>query len=99
MIAHLVLFRFKPGIAPDSEAAHALHAQMLALPAQISEIRDWRCGFNTTPDADAEDYALYATFETRDALHRYFEHPAHLRLVESISPLVDLKFVDIGSVD
>ncbi|GAA5159588.1 Dabb family protein [Viridibacterium curvum] len=95
MITHVVLCRFKAGITPDSDAATSLDAMLKALPTQISDILEWRCGFNTTPDPAASDYLLYATFADRDALNRYFEHPAHLAVVTQALKIADLSFADI----
>jgi quinol monooxygenase YgiN len=97
VITHVVLLRFKPGVSAGSEAALALHAALAALPAAISEIRSWRCGFNLTPDAQAADYVLVAEFDDAAALHRYFAHPAHAAVLATVDALADLQFADCCS--
>lgn len=95
MITHVVLLRFISGHTPDSEAARAMHAALLALPSQIEEIRSWQCGFNRTPDAQAADYVLVAGFDDEVALYRYFEHPAHVVVLDAMTGVVELVFGDL----
>lgn len=94
MIHHLVLFRFAPDASADTRAA--LAAMLDGLPAKVAQIRGWQHGANVTPDADAWDYALHATFETPADLHAYFDHPDHLAGLEALAGRLELKFVDIA---
>jgi len=96
MITHVVLFKLDPGVSAQGAAAQAFHAAMLALPAQIPQIRAWRCGFNCTPDPQAYDYVLVAEFDDQAALFAYFEHPAHVAAVEKLAGVGDLVFGDIS---
>ncbi len=94
MIAHLVLFTLKPGIAMDDpRVMHAISA-MHALPKHIPAIRGWEHGRNTTADTLAADYALHALFDDEAALHGYFEHPAHLPVLEAWDAVATLAFAD-----
>ncbi len=95
MITHVVLFKMFEGVTPESEQGRRFHEAMLALPGKIEEIRDWQCGFNITEDAEAYDYALVARFDSRAALHRYFDHPAHLELLAMLGTVAQLRFGDI----
>lgn len=95
MISHVVLLRFKPGVSADSVAAREAHAAMLELPAKIPFIRDWRCGFNVTPDPLAYDYILVSGFDTQTDLFAYFDHPDHLKVVARWEPIADLVFGDM----
>lgn len=97
MITHVVLFKLLPGVAPEAEAAQAFHAAMLDLPGKIPLIRHWQCGFNTVPDAQAADYVLVAGFDNETDLFAYFEHPAHLVLLNSLEGLAELIFGDLRS--
>jgi hypothetical protein len=97
VITHVVLFKLLPGIRPDSHAAQAFHSAMQALPAKISLIRSWQCGFNTVEDAQAADYVLVAGFETEADLFAYFEHPAHTAVLQQLEGLAELLFGDIPS--
>ncbi len=94
MIAHLVLFRFKPGFTRDDARVAALVRELNALPGRIPAIKSWEHGFNMTADADAWDYGLRAVFEGEADLHAYFDHPAHLPVVEECLAIADLAFAD-----
>ena len=95
MIAHLVLFRLRPGVAGDDPRLRAVAAAMDRLPGLIPQIRSWEHGPNRTPDAQAWDWALRALFDDEAALHAYFEHPAHLPVLGQWEALADLAFCDI----
>ena len=94
MIAHLVLFTLKTGVARnDPRVMHAVSA-MQALPKQIPAIRGWEHGANITADAQAADYALRALFDNEADLHAYFEHPAHLPVLDAWDAVATLSFAD-----
>jgi hypothetical protein len=94
MIAHLVLFKFHPGIGRENPQVVALHAAMRELPQRIAQIRAWEHGFNLTADAQAWDYALRAAFDDERDLHAYFDHPQHLPLLAAWNAVADLAFAD-----
>lgn len=94
MVVHLVLFRLKPGIEANDPRLARLAADMDTLPSKIPQIRGWEHGPNLTRDADAWDYGLRATFENEAALYEYFEHPAHLPVVEGWNEIASLAFAD-----
>lgn len=95
MLTHVVLFRFLEGFNASSAEAQAMHAALQKLPGLIDEIRDWQCGFNTTPDTLAWDYTIVATFHSRDDLYSYLEHPAHVSAVEMIERIAEIRFCDL----
>ncbi len=94
MIVHLVVFRLNPDIARDDERVQRFAAAMLELPGKIDLIRDWQHGFNATADADACDYGLRAGFDNGDDLLAYFEHPAHLPLIELWNEIGTMTYCD-----
>jgi len=94
MIAHVVLFRLKPGVGRDDPRLRAVVAAMGDLPRQIPEILGWQHGYNLTEDADAWDYALHAQFAGQSELHTYFDHPAHRPVVDQWLAIADLAFAD-----
>jgi len=96
MIAHLVLFRLKPGVARDDPRVARVTAEMARLPAQIPSIRGWEHGFNLTPDTQAWDYGLRALFDGEADLHAYFDHPAHLPVLDQWDAISDLAFCDFA---
>jgi hypothetical protein len=96
MIAHLVLFRFKPGVAAGDGRVEDLVRNLDALPGKIPAIKSWQHGFNVTADADAWDYGLRAVFDSEADLHAYFDHPAHLPVAEQCLAIADLAFADFA---
>jgi hypothetical protein len=94
MIVHLVLFRLKPGVGKDDPRLAQRLAGMAELPKQIPLIRGWEHGANLTPDAQAWDYGLRATFDNEGDLHAYFEHPAHLPELKGWNEIAELAFAD-----
>ncbi len=95
MVTHVVLFRFLNGVRSDSPVARSMHSVLQKLPGLIDEIRDWQCGFNSTPDEKAWDYLLVATFQSREDLYAYFEHPEHVAAVEMIDKIAEIRFADL----
>lgn len=95
MIVHLVLFKLKPGIGIDDPRLAAAARAMDALPHDIPLIRGWHHGPNLTDDPLAWDYGLQAIFNSRTDLESYFDHPAHLPVVERWDEIAELRFVDI----
>jgi hypothetical protein len=94
MIAHLVLFRLKPGIAPDDARIERVVRMMSELPRRIPVIRGWEFGRNLTRDDEAWDFGLIARFDNEADLHAYFEHPAHLPALELWNEIATLAFAD-----
>ena len=94
MISHLVLFKFKAGIAVGDERVERVVAGMRQLPERIPLIRTWEHGFNMTPDAQAWDYGLRATFSNPADLHAYFEHAEHVLVLSQWEEIGDLIFCD-----
>ncbi len=103
MIQHLVLFKLKRGVEWDDPRLVDVIAALDTLPEQVVNIRAWEHGFNVTKkpeDGDysplqSRDYALRAVFDDEAALHHYFDHPAHLPVVEAWEAIADLAYCDI----
>lgn len=99
MIAHLVLFRLKPGVRREDPRVRRWVAAMVALPGSIGSIRGWEHGWNETADEqawEAWDYGLRALFDDREALEAYFAHPAHQPLLAQWEEIGELAFCDFG---
>jgi hypothetical protein len=94
VISHLVLFKFKPGIGAGDERVERAVAGMRQLPTRIALIRAWEHGFNVTPDEQAWDYGLRATFSSTADLHTYFEHDDHVAVLRQWEEVGDLIFCD-----
>lgn len=97
MIRHLVLFKLRQEVAATDPRLPAIERMMQELPQKIPQIRDWRFGRNVTPDAEAWDYGLMATFETVADLNAYFDHPAHQPVLAAWNELTTLAFVDFAA--
>jgi len=78
MIVHIVLFKFQE---PVPENVGTAQAMLNALPAKIAEIKHFDVGVDVVRSARAYDLALYAKFESTDALQAYQIHPAHQEVV------------------
>lgn len=94
MIAHLVLFKFRPDVARDDERVRSAVEGLANLPAAMPSIRGWEHGFNLTADAQAWDYGLRALFDGEADLHAYFDHPGHLPVLALWEAIADLSFCD-----
>ena len=79
MILHLVLIRFKPGVA--SEAIARAGSALLAMRGRIPEIRDVRWGPNLGPSAGDYPYVLAVTADDMAAVQRYLDHPVHVQTI------------------
>lgn len=86
MLRHVVLFQFS--CPADDPRVAAAAAALLALPAEIAEIRGIAFGPNRAPDAGAWTHVLQVDVDDLDALGRYAAHPAHVRVVrEHLAPI------------
>ncbi|MBL8447756.1 MAG: Dabb family protein [Zoogloeaceae bacterium] len=97
MIHHLVLFRILEDDA--ARACRELGEALDRLGMEVDSLATaWRHGPNSTPDAEASDYALLAEFADRGALETYFVHPAHMALLEGFAGRVALAFADLAAL-
>jgi hypothetical protein len=94
MIAHLVMFKLRPGVAREDARVAAAAAALQELPGLIPAIKAWQHGFNLTADAEAWDYGLHSVFASETELHGYFEHPAHLPALGLWNEIATLAFTD-----
>ena len=81
-------------MARDDARLQAAVAAMSDLPRKIPAIKAWHHGFNLTADAEAWDYGLHSVFASEAELHGYFEHPAHLPVLEQWNDVATLAFAD-----
>lgn len=86
MIRHIVAFRFT---VPSSDPRFARMARALhGLVHEIPEIRALAFGPNLGPSAEEWTHVLIVTMQDMDAVQRYLEHPAHVRVVQDhIAPI------------
>lgn len=87
MINHIVLMKFKPDISDD--AIHDLEKSLDDLPNKIVEIQAYEFGRDQVHSEQSYDFALVSLFANLEALKRYQEHPAHLKVLQKIKRLVE----------
>lgn len=94
MLKHVVLAKFKPGVAPADIAQ--LKIALASLPGKIPEIKGYDYGEDVRPER-AFDFALVSTFEDAEALKRYIAQPDHAAVGKFIRGLCDdLRIVDFS---
>ena len=102
MINHVVLIKFKPNVT-DADIED-LEKSLDDLPNRIVEIHTYEFGRDLLHTARSYDFALVALFANLDAVRRYQEHPAHLKVLQSITRLsetiltVDFEGTDAGQI-
>lgn len=76
MIKHIVVWRLAD--APDkAEKAAAIKENLEALKSKISVIKEIEVGINFNETDSASDVVLVSSFETREDLNTYVNHPEH----------------------
>jgi hypothetical protein len=94
MVEHLVLFKFKDGT--PSAAVEAVHAGLRALKGVVPGVVDLTVGANFTARGQGFTSGLCVRLQDEAALSAYAEHPAHVRVVES---LIKPHLADVIAVD
>lgn len=84
MVRHIVTFKFTGTPAERREVAEAFKNALLALPAQIDELKNMEVGINENP-AETWDLTLIAEAETLADVATYSAHPAHQAAVALIA--------------
>lgn len=88
MVEHIVLFRWKPGTAP--EAVDRVMQELQGLKLKISGILELTCGANFSDRAQGFTHGLVVRLADRAALDSYGPHPDHQRVVQQfIAPIRD----------
>ena len=102
MINHVVLMKFKPGVSDD--AIDDLEKSLDDLPNIILEIQSYEFGRDQVHSQKSYDFALVSLFANLEAVKRYQEHPAHLKVLQKITTLtekmivVDFEGTDAGDL-
>lgn len=96
MLTHIVCWKYKP--ETNDSARHSHVAALEALVGVIPEIRSFSVGSDILHLQRSFDTGLVATFDDRDALDRYTEHPEHQRVAalgrELSQQTVSVDFLD-----
>ena len=88
MLKHVVFMKFKAGVT-DADIAE-LEAGLAALPAAISEIREFVFGRDILHSERSFDFALVSAFDDLDAMKRYQVHPNHVVVLGKVKELSEI---------
>lgn len=75
MVNHVVMFKFKPAVAPEERQTYI--KELRSLKNKISQVQGMEVGENVVSSPRAYDVVLIATFADREALDTYARHPEH----------------------
>lgn len=86
MIKHIVMWKFKEGVAEADKLAvkHGLEALMGVTPTLINI----EVGLDMLGTDQSKDMVLYSEFQSLEDLKAYATHPEHLKVGELLKPLV-----------
>ncbi|MFZ0394901.1 MAG: Dabb family protein [Terracidiphilus sp.] len=92
MFIHIFGFRWKPE-ATDADKARA-RKETLAFRGVIPGLADAKVGPNLSPRGLGYEFVGLMTFTDRAACDAYAAHPAHLKLLEWLVPLIEAVELD-----
>jgi heme-degrading monooxygenase HmoA len=81
MLHHLCLITYKDPAAVDAAAQQAIDAAYQVLPSIIPGILSMQVGRDLALLEGNADYAILATFASREAFKAYSMHPAHMDVI------------------
>ena len=93
MLHHIVLMKFKAGVA--DEAVARLEEMLDALPQKIVEIQTYEFGRDILHSERSYDFALVSGFANLEAMQRYQNHPEHRNVAAHLQTICE----DIRAVD
>lgn len=88
-IRHIVMWRLDEAddAQPKEARGIAIKERLESLPALIPEIKSYEVGLNINPTERAWDIVLVSTFDSREDLSVYSNHPEHQEIVKTIRAL------------
>ena len=93
MIVHIVMFKFRT--ENKKENIMQVAKELNALVEKIEELKSIEVGVDFNGSERAFDLSLYSTFDSKDALGCYANHPEHLKVVALIKEVTsESKVVD-----
>ncbi|MGH9940821.1 MAG: Dabb family protein [Pyrinomonadaceae bacterium] len=78
MLTHIVIWKYRPEVAPDEREEHAM--KLRALSKVIPEIVSFAVGFDVLRLPRSYHLGLVAVFRDRAGLDAYTNHPDHLEV-------------------
>jgi hypothetical protein len=82
MIRHVACFKFRTH-EPQEKVTDLLN-NLAAIPDQVPDVINWTVGTNVLPIEFNYDAALVADFADKEALLRYYRHPAVRAVIDQI---------------
>ena len=92
MIRHIVMFKFRPGVAEDQRREAV--RKLAELGTKVPEIREWSVGAHIDTGRKAWDMVQVSGFEDFAALDRYRVHPEHVSVRDLLAQVADWAVVD-----
>lgn len=86
MIKHIVMWTFKNEVATKDKLE--MKRRLESLKGVVPVLLDIEVGLDTSGKEASMDMVLYTEFKNTDDLDAYAGHPAHLKVVEFVKPLV-----------
>ena len=89
MLRHVVIFKFNE--TATQERIKEVEEAFKALPAKISEIKDFEWGLNNSPEGLDKGFThcFFVSFKNEEDRAIYLPHPDHKEFVSLIGPSVD----------
>jgi hypothetical protein len=91
MIKHIVMWKFKDGVAEADKLE--MKRKLEALKGVVPTLIDIEVGMDVVGKEASKDMVLYSEFASMDDLAAYAGHPEHVKVVEFVLPLVSERAV------
>jgi hypothetical protein len=86
MIKHIVMWKFKEDVAEADKLE--MKRQLESLKGVVPSLVDIEIGVDVVGTEASKDMVLWSLFHSLSDLQAYADHPAHLKVVEFVKPLV-----------
>ena len=86
MVRHIVMFDFKP----ENREENLLKAKEMleALVETVPSLKSMEVGLNFSEEERAMDLSIITTFDDKEGLELYANHPEHLEVIKFIKSVV-----------
>jgi len=86
MVKHIVMFDFKP----ENREENLLKAKKMleSLLETVPSLKSMEVGLNFSKEERAMDLSIITSFDNKDGLELYANHPEHLKVVSFIKTVV-----------
>jgi len=86
MIKHVVMWKFREEV-PEADRLE-MKRKLESLRGVVPTLIHIEIGMDVVGGEASKDMVLYSEFQSMDDLKAYASHPAHLKVVEFVKPLV-----------